>query len=187
MDITKSFLAEQLTRFIEATWLDFPVAAGKILLGDGDDAELRKAGWKAYDAWISLTNEVTNAIYSDPIIGQVTGRVMESALRLRQIGGAMAAASISNLWPSIGLPTHSEMVAVREELLALRQEVSAYAAKLSGSDDSAAMDARDTQRPIWNGAQAGLYRGANGNGSGANGDSTAIGPFAYQGQRRAAA
>jgi hypothetical protein len=187
MPSTESFFAEQLTKFFEAAWLDFPAAAGKILLGAGDDAELRKAGWKAYDAWVSLANEVTNAVYSNPVIGEVTGRVMESALRLRQIGGAIAAASFSNLWPSIGLPTHSEMVAVRDELLALREELAAYAASMPGADDSAGTHEHDTLRAIGKSAEPGVYRGANGNGSGANGNSRAIGRLALQGKRHAAA
>ena len=162
---TKSFLAQELTKFFEAAWLDLPAEAGKILLGVGDEKQLRKAGWKAYDAWVSLANELTNAIYSDPIIGGVTGLMMESALRLRQIGGAMAAASFGNLWPSIGLPTHSEMTALRDELVALREELAAYAARLPASDDALNTDTQDTLRAIRKSTQLNRYCAANGNGS----------------------
>jgi len=180
---TKSFLAQELTKFFEAAWLDLPAEAGKALLGAGDEKELRKAGWKAYDAWISLANEVTNEVYSNPIIGRVTGQVMESALRLRQIGGAIADASFSNLWPSIGLPTRTEMAAVRNELLALREELAAYAARVPVSDDTAKtskMDAEDTLRVVWKGARLNGYLAANGKGS--NGRHTA-----NQGKRHVAA
>jgi hypothetical protein len=163
---TTSFLAQTLTRFFEAVWLDLPAAAGKILVGAGDEKELRKAGWKAYDAWISLANELTNTVYSDPMIGEVTGQAMESTLRLRHIGGAMATAAFGNLWPSIGLPTHSEMAAVRDELIALREELAAYAARLSVSDHAAKTGAQDALRAPWKGAQLNGYGGAtNGNGS----------------------
>jgi hypothetical protein len=162
---TKSFLAQELTKFFEAAWLDLPAEAGKILVGAGDEKELRKAGWKVYDAWISLANEFTNAIYSNPIIGRVSGQMMESALRLRQISGAIAAASFSNLWPSIGLPTRSEMAAVRDELLALREELAAYAARVPVSGDAANTDAADPLRAVWKGAQLDGYLAANGNGS----------------------
>jgi hypothetical protein len=162
---TKSILAQELTKFFEAAWLDLPAEAGKILLGTGNEEEVRKAGWKAYDAWISLANEFTNAAYSNPIIGRVTGQVMESALRLRQIGGAIADASFSNLWPSIGLPTRSEMTAVRDELLALREELAAYAARVPVSGGTANMDAEDMLGAVWKGARLNGYLAANGNGS----------------------
>jgi hypothetical protein len=130
MPSAKSFLAQELTNFFEAAWFDLPSEAGKVLVGAGDEKGLRKAGWKAYDAWVSLANELTNTVYSDPLIAEATGRVMEAALRFRQIGGLMAAAFFGNFWPVIGLPTHSEMVALREELLSLREELAAYAARL---------------------------------------------------------
>ena len=162
---TKSLLAQELTKFFEAVWFDLPAEAGKIMLGVGDEKALRKAGWKAYDAWIRLANEYINAAYSDPFIGWVTGQMMESALRLRQIGEAVAAASFSNLWPSIGLPTRNEMAALRDELLALREELAAYAARVPVSGDAANTDAEDTLRGVWKGARLNGYLAANGNGS----------------------
>lgn len=177
---TKSFLAQELTKFFEAAWLDLPAEAGKILLGASDEKQLRKAGWKAYDAWVSLANELTNAVYSNPIIGGATGQVMELALRMRQIGGTMAAASLSNLWPSIGLPTHSEMTALRDELIALREELTAYAARMPVSDDAANTDAQETLQAIWKGVQLNGYRATNGNGS-------TMRRFANQGKRHVAA
>jgi hypothetical protein len=159
---TKSFLAEQLTNFFEAAWLELPAEAAKVLAGAGDERGFRKIGWKAYDAWIGLANELTNAVYSDPIVGEVSGRIMETALRLRQIGGTMAEAFFGNLWPSIGLPTHKEMVALRDELLALREELALYA-KLPIAEKSAEMAAHDTLGVFWKGAQLNGYRAANAN------------------------
>ena len=130
MPSAKSFLTQELTKFFEAAWFDLPAEAGKALLGVGDENGLQKAGWKAYDAWVRLANELTNAVYADPLIAETTGRVMEAVLRFRQISGFMAAAFFGNLWPFIGLPTHYEMVALREDLLSLREELAAYAARL---------------------------------------------------------
>jgi hypothetical protein len=176
---TEWFLARELTKFFEAAWLDFPVEAGKVLLGAGDENALRRAGWKVYDAWISLANELTNLVYSDPMVGGMTGQAMEAALRLRQIVGTMAAASFSNLWPSIGLPTHSEMAAVRDELLALREELAAYGARLPVSRDSATASANDTLSPLWKRTELDGYLSANGNGG-------AIRRSATQGKRHVA-
>ncbi len=165
MACTKSSLAQELGKFYEAAWLDLPAEAAKILLGAGNERELHKAGWKAYDAWISLANEVTNRLYSNRIVGEVTGRTMESALRLRQVGGALASAFFGGFWPSVGLPTHSELLAVRDELLALREELAAYAAKLplAAPQDSADKWAEDRLRRIWKSTQGDGYRSMAGN------------------------
>ncbi len=184
---TTSSMVQELTRFFETVWLDLPVEAGKILAGAGDEQSLRKAGWKAYDAWISLANELTNAVYSDPIIGELTGQAMESALRFQHIGGAMAAAAFGNLWPSIGLPTHSEMVAVRDELLALREELAAYAARLPVSGHLANTDAQHAPGAIWKGLRLNGYSAANGNGNVTNGNGVAVRRTANQEKRHVAA
>jgi hypothetical protein len=175
---TKSFLAQELTNWFQAAWLELPAEAGKVLLGAGDEKGLRNAGWKAYDAWVSLANELTNAVYSDPIIGEATGRVMETALRLRQIGGTMAAAFFGNLWPSIGLPTHNEMAALRDELRALREELAAYSAGRPLPGDSAETD---TQLPgVWKRTHLNGYPTTNGN-------SNLTRRSAHQGKRHVAA
>jgi hypothetical protein len=152
---TKSFLAEELSKFCEAAWLDLPAEAAKSLLGAGNEKELRKAGWKAYDAGISLANEVTNVLYANRIVGQLTGRTMDSALRLGQIGGALASAFFGNFWVSVGLPTHSELVAVHDELFALREELAAYAAQLPIAAPQGSIDkgVEDKLRRIWKGSQ----------------------------------
>jgi hypothetical protein len=158
---TKSFLAQELSKLFEAVWLDLPAEAGKLLLGSGDEQGLRKAGWKAYDAWIVLANEFTNAVYSNSTIGEVTGRAMESALRLRQLGGVLAAAFFGNFWPSIGLPTRSEIVAVRDELLVLREELASYAARFPVSADAGGQEA---MRMVSKGTPFNAYSAANANG-----------------------
>jgi hypothetical protein len=85
MASTKSFLAQELSKFYQAAWLDLPAEAAKRLLGAGNEKELRKAGWKAYDAWISLANELTNLLYANRIVGQLTGRTTVSALHLGRV------------------------------------------------------------------------------------------------------
>jgi hypothetical protein len=58
------------------------------------------------------------------------------------------------------------MVAVRDELLALREELAAYAARLPAAANSADTDAQDALPAIWKGAQLNGYRATNGNGNG---------------------
>ena len=56
------------------------------VLGNGDENALSTASWKAYDAWVNLTNEAMNRVYENAAVGAVTGRTMESALRIQQVG-----------------------------------------------------------------------------------------------------
>jgi hypothetical protein len=159
----KSYLAKELTELFEAAWLDLPAEAAKTLLGAGNEQQLRKAGWRAYDAWVSVANELTNAIYADPVIGEVSAGMMETALRLQQIGGVMAGAFFGNLWPAIGLPTHSEIVAVREELVALREELAALPARLPAAEEWTDTDSHDVSPEAWRAAQLNGHCAPSGN------------------------
>src|SRR5713101_5444010 len=77
----RSHVAEELEKFVRAFWLELPLAAANRILGKSDDQALSMAGWKAYDALISLSNETTNQLYQDRTVGALTGRAMETALR----------------------------------------------------------------------------------------------------------
>jgi hypothetical protein len=183
---TTSSVTQALTRFIEAVWLDLSAEAGKFLVGVGNESKLRKAGWKAYDAWINLANELTNEAYSDPLVGAAIGQAMEWALRFQQIGAATTAAAFGRLWPSIGLPTHNELAALRDELLVLREELAAYAARLPASDAAAGTESQHASRAAWKSAQLNGYGAANGNGNMAN-DNGGVRRFVHQEKRHAAA
>ncbi len=171
----QSFVLDRLSTFIETAWLDFPAEVTKALAGVSDDDQLQRVGWKVYDAWIGLANELTNTLYSDPLFGEVSGRVIETALRLRHLAGAAAAAFFGNFWPLIGLPTHRELVALRQELLALREELRSFA-HLSDAHDRLASDSPSVV-PLWKQTQTG-YGPANGH---------PIRPPSRQGERNVAA
>ncbi|HVN90838.1 MAG TPA: hypothetical protein VMT61_13565 [Candidatus Binataceae bacterium] len=113
----------ELSKFMQAFWVELPAAAANKILGKGDEHALDKAGWKAYDAFVSLANEATNQLYQDKTVGSVTGQAMETALRVQHIGNALTSAFFGNLWPSIGLPTASEFASLRTEIAAVRAEL----------------------------------------------------------------
>jgi hypothetical protein len=116
-------VARELGMFVQAFWLELPMAAANRVLGNVDDTTVQEAGWKAYDAFVSLTNEATNQLYANPLMATLTSSTMERSLRVQRVGSAMASAFFGNLWPALGLPTANEVSGLRTELAALRSEV----------------------------------------------------------------
>jgi hypothetical protein len=112
-----------LANLVQAFWLELPIAAVNRALGLGDKEALSKAGWKAYDAAISLANEATNRVYENRTIGALTGGAMEAALRAGLLANSLTSAFFRNLWPAIDLPTASEIGALRAEIAALHTEL----------------------------------------------------------------
>lgn len=121
----KSEVVVELSNFVRAFWLELPIAAANRILGNGDDQALNEAGWKAYDAFVSLTNEATNQLYQDRTVGTLVGRATETALRAQHIGNALISAFLGNLRSAIGLPTASEIAAPHTDLAAVRTEPAA--------------------------------------------------------------
>jgi hypothetical protein len=142
MSSRASRVVEELAKFARAAWFELPLAAAKRVIGAGDEKNLTEAGWKTYDAWVRLANEATNELYANRLFGDLTGRSMESMLRVRRVGDALASAFFGNLWPAVGLPTASEIRALRDEVMALREETRANA-------DTRHREARE-QRPLSN-------------------------------------
>lgn len=120
----ESQVARELGKFVQAFWLELPIAAANRLLGNDDETTLRQAGWKAYDAFVGLANETTNLVYANPAVGALTGQTMERVLQIQHMGSAAAAAFFGNLWPAVGLPTANEVAGLRSEIAALHEELS---------------------------------------------------------------
>jgi hypothetical protein len=138
MNAKKSQLMKELTKFGEALWIELPFAATMRLAGQGDDDGLREAGWKTYDAWIRLANEATNRVYASSLVAGISGRLIVTALQTKRVGDTLTSAVFGNLWPAIGIPTASEIHALRAEVAGLRDEIRA---------SIAARDERHTIRP----------------------------------------
>jgi hypothetical protein len=127
----QSEFTEGLVKLFEATCFDIPIAAAKQVTGRGDDKSLTAAGWKAYEAWVSLANDAANRLYANRAFGEVTGRAFESALRAQRVGDALSSAFFGNLWPALGLPTQNQIIALQNEVSALRAEVANSAAQVA--------------------------------------------------------
>ena len=123
MAIKKSETSDDFGKFIEAAWFDLPAAAIKRAISNEDEGAVRDAGWKAYDAWVRLANDASNRLYANPTFGSLAGRGIQTGLQMTRVVDAVASAIFGNLWPAIGLPTATDVQALRADVKALREEL----------------------------------------------------------------
>jgi hypothetical protein len=123
MGIKKSEMSEDFGKLFEAAWFELPAAAIKRLVSNEDEGALRDAGWKAYDAWVRLANDASNRMYANPTFGSLAGRGIQTGLQVTRVVDAVASAIFGNIWPAIGLPTATDVQALRADVKALREEL----------------------------------------------------------------
>jgi len=175
MSIKKSEMTEDFGKLFEAAWVDLPTAAVKRLLSNDNEGAVREAGWKAYDAWVSLANDASNRMYANPVFGSIAGRGIQAGLQVTRVIDAVASAVFGNLWPAIGLPTATDVQALRADLKALREELRTVVraeaideARPDERDDGAYAAARSAESAnasaaiIWNGYKPAPKRAAKG-------------------------
>jgi hypothetical protein len=123
MSIVQSDMTEDFGKLFAAAWLELPAAAVKRLFSSDDEGAVREVGWKAYDAWVRLANDASNRMYANPTFGTIAGRGIQAGLQVTRVVDAVASAIFGNLWPAIGLPTATDMQALRADVKALREEL----------------------------------------------------------------
>lgn len=137
MSNKNSETGDDFGKFFQAAWFDLPAAAAKRFLSSDGEGALRDAGWKAYDAWISLANDASNRMYANPTFGSIAGRGIQTGLQVARVVDAVASAIFGNLWPAIGLPTATDMQGLRADVKALREELRAVRAEAESTDSIA--------------------------------------------------
>jgi hypothetical protein len=129
MTTATSPIATALLKFAQATFLDLPAATVKRMVSSDGERAMYEAGWKAYDALVGVSNELTNQLYSSEAFGNAAGRMIDATVRWQRLQNAVAGAFFSSLWPAIGLPTASEIESMRQEIRAMREELAAQRAE----------------------------------------------------------
>jgi hypothetical protein len=104
----------------------------------GIDRQLHELGWKAYDTVIGAANSATNTVFTSPTVGNVLGGAIDIMLRYQRFNAAVAGAFFSALWPSVGLPSATEVASIRGEVRAMREELRDAVAERDSKDDFAA-------------------------------------------------
>jgi hypothetical protein len=149
-------------KFFEAGCVELPGALMKRLTAAGTEQETYEAGWKAYDAWVQLANEAVNRLYADRPFGETMARAFETNLGFGRVAETFASTFFGNLWPAIGLPTATEVDALRGELTALREKLLAKQKIERVDRDRASRIASRTASPrlAGNGFRPEVIRGA---------------------------
>ncbi len=122
MNQPKSKLRTGLLALAEVALIDLPAAA-TLRACKAETGELYQAGWKAYQAATSMVTELTNRAYANRGIAKVGARVLENTMKTQRVADAVAGAFFSALWPSVGLPTASDIEALRRDVKSLREEI----------------------------------------------------------------
>lgn len=127
MSQSKSELKTGLLALAEVAVIDLPAALTLRAFKSETDGDLYKAGWKAYEAATGVVTDLTNRAYANKGFAKVGARMLERTMRTQRVVDAMAGAFFSALWPSVGLPTASDIETLRRDVKALREEVRAVA------------------------------------------------------------
>jgi len=101
------------------------------------EASLSEIAWKAYDSVVGLTKVATNGLFTNSTVGQVLGGSIDVMLRWQRFNNAVAGAWFNAVWPAVGLPTGTEVAAVRADIRGLREELRAAVIEAETNEDYA--------------------------------------------------
>ena len=133
--------SDEILKLAQTLMPEPPTAKVKRMVADladkGIDRQLHELGWKAYDTVIGAANNATNRVFTSPTVGNVLGGAIDIMLRYQRFNAAVAGAFFSALWPAVGLPSATELEAVRGEVRAMREELRDAVAERESKDDFA--------------------------------------------------
>jgi hypothetical protein len=136
---------EDLTTAYKSFFFDLPMASLKWRLGMGEEKDATTAAWKGYDASVRTATAAIDALYRNPLFGDVFSRTLSTLLRWQQVGNAMGGMVFTSLWKTMGVPTSAEIQALAEQLRGLDGHLSQIASKKEMQallDQIQALDAR---------------------------------------------
>jgi hypothetical protein len=100
-----------------------------------DRKDVEAAAWKAYEAGVRAAHASIEKVVATPAIGDMAAAVLNSFLRLQQIGNSVVGSLFAPLWPLVGLTPLTETQALFDRIESLRREVRQHTAP-------------DTRKPI---------------------------------------
>jgi hypothetical protein len=141
LNSTDSTFTDEMLKLAQTLMPEPPTAKVKRMVAGitekGIDRQLHEMGWKAYDTVLGATNNATNRVLTSPTVGNLLGGAIDIMLRYQRFNAAVAGAFFSALWPAIGLPSATEVEAIRGEVRSMREELRDVAAERESKDDFA--------------------------------------------------
>ncbi len=142
LNSTDSTFSDEMLKLAQTLMPEPPTAKVKrmvaeIIADKGIDRQLHEIGWKAYDTVIGAANNATNRVFTSPTVGNVLGGAIDIMLRYQRFNAAVAGAFFSALWPAVGLPSATEVEAIRGDMRAMREELRDAVAERDSKDDFA--------------------------------------------------
>jgi hypothetical protein len=118
-----SRLADAVTNLAEAVLIDLPLFAIGRSFDRSFSDDLHHTAWKAYDASVAISIDLTNRMYRSRRFGRVSGRALDVSLKAHRLAEAASGALFAALWPMVGLPTASEVRRLSDKIDSLRQQL----------------------------------------------------------------
>jgi hypothetical protein len=138
---TDSSFTDEMLKLAQTLMPEPPTAKVKRMVAGiadkGIDRQLHEIGWKAYDTVVGASNNATNRILTSPAVGQVLGGAIDAMLRWQRFNAAVAGAFFSALWPAVGLPSATEVEAIRSDVRSMREELRDAIAERDSKEDFA--------------------------------------------------
>jgi hypothetical protein len=93
-----------------------------------DRDEVKATAWKAYEAWVRAAHVSIEKVVATPAVGDMAAAVLNTFLRVAQIGNSVVGSLFAPLWPMVGLTPLTETQALFDRIESLRREVRNLAA-----------------------------------------------------------
>ena len=141
LNSTDSSFTDEMLKLAQTLMPEPPTAKVKRIVAEIADSridrQLHEIGWKAYDTVVGAANSATNRVLTSPTVGNVLGGAIDLVLRYQRFNVAVAGAFFSALWPAVGLPSATEVEAIRGEVRSMREELRDAIAERDSKDDFA--------------------------------------------------
>jgi hypothetical protein len=138
---TDSSFTDEMLKLAQTLMPEPPTAKVKRMVAGiadkGIDRQLHEIGWKAYDTVVGASNNATNRVLTSPAVGQVLGSAIDAMLRWQRFNAAVAGAFFAALWPAVGLPSATEVEAIRSDVRSMREELRDAIAERDSKEDFA--------------------------------------------------
>jgi hypothetical protein len=137
----KNSFSDEILKLAQCLMPEPPTAQVKRMVAEiaekGIDRQIHEIGWKAYDTVVGAAHAATGRVLTNATVGQVLGTAIDVTLRWQRFNAAVAGAFFSAFWPSVGLPTATEVEALRSDVRAMREELRDAVADRDSREDFA--------------------------------------------------